>query len=232
MLVSVLNRDGSLAIEWDTRLMRQNGSIELFQYWNRLRNGRPAPQRTEIEPADIKSLLADTFILEKDSRGEPVFRLAGTRICAIFARELKGFAFNSLWSDRDTAMIARLAEDSFANNSVVVMTFEGRSAKERNLDFEMVLLPLAGGQDNQRALGSIIPVDRPFWLGVDAISTCFVTSVRIVDPEREPMFLKNRPAVPVPPLSGVGRLPGAAPEIKASTRRVQHLVVYTGGKDD
>ena len=50
--------------------MKQDGSIALFQYWNRLRDGRPAPKRTEIEPADIKTLLADTFILEKDARGE------------------------------------------------------------------------------------------------------------------------------------------------------------------
>ena len=212
--------------------MKQNGSIELFQYWNRLRDGRKSPQRSEIEPADIKTLLADTFILEKDSRGEPVFRLAGTRICAIFARELKGFAFNSLWSDRDSVMTAKLAEDTFANNSVIVLTFEGRTAKDRMLDFELVLLPLAGGQDNQRALGSIIPVKRPFWLGVDAIKTCFVTSVRIVDPEREPMFLKNRPAVPVPPMGGLDHLPDASAGIARNMRRVQHLVVYSGGKDD
>ena len=37
--------------------MKQEGTIALFQYWNRLRDGRPAPRRTEIEPADIKSLL-------------------------------------------------------------------------------------------------------------------------------------------------------------------------------
>ncbi len=43
--------------------MKLNGSIALFQYWNRLRDGRPAPKRSEVEPADIKSLLADTFIL-------------------------------------------------------------------------------------------------------------------------------------------------------------------------
>ncbi|TIS20870.1 MAG: PAS domain-containing protein, partial [Mesorhizobium sp.] len=26
--------------------MNQNGSIALFQYWNRLRDGRPAPKRS------------------------------------------------------------------------------------------------------------------------------------------------------------------------------------------
>ena len=59
--------------------------------------------RTEIEPADIKTLLADTFILEKDARGEAVFRLAGTRLCAIYGRELKGFAFVSLWREQGPA---------------------------------------------------------------------------------------------------------------------------------
>ena len=43
--------------------MQQEATVALFQYWNRLRDGRPAPLRSEIEPADIKRLLADTFIL-------------------------------------------------------------------------------------------------------------------------------------------------------------------------
>src|SRR5690606_38903850 len=88
--------------------MRHEGTTDLFRYWNRLRDGRPAPKRTEIEPADIKTLLADTFILEKDVRGEAVFRLAGTRLCAIFGRELKGFAFTSLWAQKDERVAARL----------------------------------------------------------------------------------------------------------------------------
>src|SRR5687768_17621081 len=90
--------------------MKQPGSIQLFQYWNRLRNGRVAPKRTEIEPADIKALLPDTFILEKDTRREAVFRLAGTRLCSLYGRELKGFSFPSLWREQDQRLVARLAE--------------------------------------------------------------------------------------------------------------------------
>ena len=109
--------------------MKQNGSMALFQYWNRLRDGRPAPKRTEIEPADIKGLLADTFILERDSRGEAVFRLAGTRLCATFGRELKGFSFPSLWRPKDQRLIARLAYGVFQQKSVVVITFDGFTPK-------------------------------------------------------------------------------------------------------
>ncbi|MEZ5811420.1 MAG: PAS domain-containing protein [Rhizobiaceae bacterium] len=212
--------------------MRHKGTIELFQYWNRLRDGRPAPERTEIEPADIKRLLADTFILEKDARGAPVFRLAGTGICAIFARELKGFAFASLWWERDSAMAVKLAEDVFGNKSVMVITFDGHSSGGRQLDFEMILLPLAGGHSNQRALGAISIEKKPFWLGVDGIRNCRVTSVRVVDPDREPLFLKNRPAVPVPPMSAIDRLPAGLAQSGVSRRRVHHLVVLDGGKED
>ncbi len=96
--------------------MKLEGSIALFQYWNRLRHGRPAPRRTEVEPANIKSLLADTFILEKDTRGEAVFRLAGTRLCAVYGRELKGFSFPSLWRVRDQRLIARLVGETALPN--------------------------------------------------------------------------------------------------------------------
>ena len=112
--------------------MKQDGSIALFQYWNRLRHGRPAPKRTEVEPADIKTLLADTFILERDTRSEAVFRLAGTRLCAVFGRELKGFSFPSLWRDKDQRLVARLVHGVFESDNVVVIAFEGISGNERS----------------------------------------------------------------------------------------------------
>ena len=93
--------------------MKREASVNLFQYWNRLRDGRRAPRRTEIEPADIKMLLGDTFILETDSRGEAVFRLAGTRLCAIYGQELKGCAFASLWNERDGKIAARLVRSAW-----------------------------------------------------------------------------------------------------------------------
>lgn len=112
--------------------MNLNGSIALFQYWNRLRDGRPAPRRTEVEPADIKALLADTFILEMDTRKEAVFRLAGTRLCAIYGRELKGFSFPSLWREKDQRLVARLVHGVFHQKSVVVISFEGFSRTGRS----------------------------------------------------------------------------------------------------
>jgi hypothetical protein len=211
--------------------MKQDGSIALFQYWNRLRHGRTAPKRTEIEPADIKTLLADTFILERDTRSEAVFRLAGTRLCAVFGRELKGFSFPSLWQDKDRRLVNRLAHGVFESGNVVVIVFEGISGSERSTHFEMIVLPLDGGADNQRCLGAVSAVEKPFWLGADPIVETRIESVRVVDPDREPLFLRNRPAIGVPALSP-SELPSARDHATAGSRRIRHLLVLDGGRGE
>ena len=210
--------------------MKQDGSIALFHYWNRLRKGRPAPKRTEIEPADIKTLLTDTFILERDTRGEAVFRLAGTRLCAIYGRELKGFSFPSLWREKDQRLVARLASGVFESNSVVVIAFDGISRNKRSNPFEMVILPLDGGVDSPRSLGAMSAAQKPFWLGADPIVEAQVESVRVVDPDREPMFLKNRPAIDVPALSPSELPSPQGDRRKAGSRRIRHLLVFDGGR--
>jgi hypothetical protein len=212
--------------------MRQETTKQLFQYWNRLRAGRPAPRRTDIEPADIKSLLADTLILERDFRSEPIFRLAGTRICAIFGQELKGFSFPSLWAAKDRRVMARLADSAFFNKSVVVVSFEGISQSGRSNPFELLLLPLDGGRDNPRALGAIVAEEKPYWLGADHIREGLITSLRLIDPERDPVFLKNRPAVSVPPLDPAKLEPHPrVPLAPGNLKRIRHLVVIEGGRE-
>lgn len=208
--------------------MMHEGSVSLFQYWNRLRGSRSAPRRTDIEPADIRSLLADTFILERDVRGEPVFRLAGTRLCAVFGRELKGVPFAALWEEKDRRLASRLVQGSFQQNSVVVISLSGESRTGRSNGFELLVLPLDGGVNNPRALGSLSAMKKPFWLGADPLVRCRIDTLRVVDPDREPLFLANRPAVPAPSL-----MPGAASlSMQRTGRRFRHLVVFDGGRDE
>ena len=212
--------------------MKLQGSIDLFHYWNRLRDGRPAPQRTEIEPADIKNLLADTFILELDTRGGPVFRLAGTRLCATYGRELKGYAFASMWTPRDQKTVARLSNNAFHDKNVVSMSFRAVSETQREHPFELLLLPLDGGRDSLRALGIVSAKERPFWMGADPIRENVLQSVRVIDPEIEPMFLKNRPAIRVPSLAPGDRHLNPLDVFSGPGRRIRHLVVLDGGRGE
>ncbi|MER8503755.1 PAS domain-containing protein [Mesorhizobium sp. M0904] len=212
--------------------MNQTGSITLFHYWNRLRDGRPAPKRSEVEPADIKSLLADTFILEKDTRGEAVFRLAGTRLCAVYGRELKGFSFPSLWREKDQRLISKLTDGVFDLKSAALITYEGFSRNGRSNRFELLALPLDGGVESPRCLGVISAVEKPFWLGADPVSDALIDSIRVVDPDKEPMFLKNRPAIEVPSLAPSEFDPPETISALGQARRIRHLVVFDGGREE
>ena len=92
-----------------------------------------------------------------------------------------------------------------------------------------MLLPLDGGVENPRCLGAVTPCERPFWLGADPIVEAQIDSVRVVDPDREPMFLSNRPAIAVPALApdAIGARPKAG-----GGRRIRHLVVLEGGREE
>ena len=210
--------------------MNQNGSITLFHYWNRLRDGRPAPKRSEVEPADIKSLLADTFILEKDTRGHPVFRLAGTRLCACYGRELTGFSFPSLWREKDQRLVSKLIHGVFDQKSVVLITFEGFSRNGRSNKFELLALPLDGGIENPRCLGVVSAAEKPFWLGADPITDAMIDSIRVIDPEKE--LLNNRPAIDVPSLVPADLEAPDTISALGRARRIRHLVVFDGGREE
>jgi hypothetical protein len=209
--------------------MRQDGSIKLFQYWNRLRAGRPAPRRTEVEPADIKALLGDTFILENDVRGEAVFRLAGTRLCAIYGRELKGFAFSSLWGDRDRRMVGRLVHNVLHENSVLLIAYEAISRGGRRVPVELLLLPLAGGEESRRALGVATTTDKPYWLGADPIVDSTLEAVRVIDPDRETVP-GSRASIDVPTLAPNDIGSETHTDALTGIRRIRHLVVFPGGR--
>lgn len=209
--------------------MKQDGSTALFRYWNDLRDGRPAPRHSAIEPADIRSLLSDTFILERDGRGEAVFRLAGTRLCATHGRELKGFSFPSLWRARDQNLASQLVASTFDHQSVSVIDYRGFTEKGRAARFELLLLPLEGPSEAERCLGIAVAVDNPFWLGAEALVSCEIESVRSLDVDAEAAGIERRMVLPVPPLAPDAIL--VAPN-SGGARRVRHLLVLDGGRED
>jgi hypothetical protein len=214
--------------------MKNESSISLFMYWNRLRGQRPAPSRTEIEPSDIRQQLADTFILERDARGQSIFRLAGTRVCATYGRELKNFAFASLFGPNDFTLVAKLINSAYEQKTPCLIGFEGRSASGRRTGFEALLLPLYAEGESARLFGAIIPDTKPFWLGADPIAENQVVWVRVVDPEKTHLFLNNRPQLEVPPLApSANSFSESGGLFQSGTsdrrKRVRHLTVISGG---
>ena len=97
--------------------MKHAASQELYAYWEERRGQRPAPERAEIEPGAIRQVLSDAFILALDDRAGHPFRLAGTRVCALFGRELKGERFIGLWAAASQPIMSDLLPSSTTSAS-------------------------------------------------------------------------------------------------------------------
>jgi len=163
--------------------MKHAATRMLFSYWDALRGERAAPERGEIEPGEIRHVLADTFILEilEDRRCE--FRLAGTRICALFGRELKGAEFVSIWNEEARDEARRNVEIVTLETAGVVAGLVGRTPNDASLDLELILLPLRHrSKTHSRVLGALSPSLLPPWLGFDSLSSVTPSSTRVIWP--------------------------------------------------
>jgi hypothetical protein len=150
--------------------MQQPTSRQLYAYWDHVRNGRVAPRRFEIEPSMIAAVLPETFIVEGSGALGYRFRLAGTRICEQFGRELRGADLLNLWEGADRDAVASLLRNVVADGVVGHGRFTAYSCTNRQANFEFVLLPLIHTGDTiNRVLGAITAIEPPFWLGAEPL---------------------------------------------------------------
>jgi hypothetical protein len=211
------------ALSWDRGIrVKLAASRELHSYWNLLRGARSAPERSEIDPAAIRGVLADTFILEVDiSRRYPV-RIAGTRTNALFLRELKGGGFLDLWQAPEQREIAAMLAN-VTGDSVAVLA--GASACPQGLqplELELLLLPLRHhGNTHSRVLGAFLPAALPSWIGLLPAAPMSLSSFRVLG--RADSAPKMRSA-PVPDEPAIAVEFGRTPVVD----RRGHLFVITG----
>jgi hypothetical protein len=185
---------------------------KLFAYWNERRGSRLAPERREIEPGAIRAILGDSFIITFDPAAEHPFRLAGTRVCALFGRELKGMPFGQLWDEASRPHIRELAAIVASEAVAIVAGVSAQTAEGLRTDLELLLLPLYHrGQTHVRLLGVLAPLTVPYWLGAEHIVTLTLGTTRHLGPAVEA-------------LSGP-RL------VRGEGRPRRGLTVYDGGRD-
>jgi hypothetical protein len=189
--------------------MKHAASRELFAYWEERRGKRSAPERTEIEPGAIRQVLSDAFILALDGGAGHPFRLAGTRVCALFGRELKGEPFIGLWAAASQPIISNLLAILSDERVGTVAGVTAQSADGEPIDLELLLLPLSASRPSlARTIGILAPLKAPQWLGSSPIGALTLSSRRHIGASLETRLL---------------------PRFMAPRRR--HLVVYEGGRD-
>lgn len=213
-IVPIRDARGEVASGGVSPAMKHRSSQTLFDHWRDRRAGRPLPERSEIDPGSIRTALGDTFILTFNVLTHHPFRLAGTRVCALFGRELKGFGFGDLWAAADREQARALVRAAADDSAAVIAGATGRTIEGLSVDLEMLLLPLRHcGQTHLRMIGALAPLVPPFWLGTSPVVTLQLGEHR---------FLGHIEGAAAPPLAPVPPQP--------AVRQRHGLTVYDGGQ--
>jgi hypothetical protein len=211
--------------------MQTKAATALYDYWTRQRGNRAVPLRADIEPGALAAILPDVFILEHSRLHDPRFRLAGTRICAQFARELKGTGFDTLFAPELHARIARITENVMAHRTPAVMQVELVDGGLETTEAEIVLLPMATrGRTADRIIGTFAPLpgQRP---PISAFRHATLGSLSVIEQALPGVGSDGRPGLPMPtsimPTSIMAMRPAA---LGQTVGRVLHLRIFEGGE--
>jgi hypothetical protein len=193
-------------------LMKHASTRKVYEYWNERRGDRIAPERADIDPVQIRYALGDTFMLAADFVDQLRFRLAGTRVCALFGREIKGEAFAALWDGASRKAIDELTAIVTHEAGAAVAGLTGHTDDGSTLELELLLLPLAHiGHARVRAIGVLAPLAQPYWLGTKPVAALELGTLRH--------------------LGARGQTAGISDYADPAEVRVRHgFVVYSGGR--
>ncbi|MGQ5718753.1 PAS domain-containing protein [Pseudochrobactrum asaccharolyticum] len=162
--------------------MKHDWTADLLTYWDRLRGTRAAPDRRDISPRDLSGKLPNIFILRSDNEdiiheelaGIPrarqwQFRLAGTRLCTIYGRELRNTRFLSLWHEDVRSWLAEQLHLSGMDYRPLRLEHTSLTLNEKSCHFETLLLPLHESDGSLAWIGSMVALDQPLWLGSEPL---------------------------------------------------------------
>lgn len=231
--------------------MRQNKTKQMLQYWMDLlwQAGNTAnqseklnwPDRTDIHPARCRTLLGDIFILERMDK-DLVYRLAGTRLCALYGKELKQSVFVDAYEGTDRRSIEKWIEHLGLEDYVVLVTSSAQTATDEQVAMETLLLPLShNGDRGNRVLGITVPCAQPYWLGAKPLVRQTIRSIRVLRPWESDPFLSSWPfkSPAEADLSTNRRTSIEAPQMYSEHqdepvpgRTVGHLTVFDGGREE
>lgn len=219
--VGIEQRDGGTnASPFQVNRMKNDTSLTLFHYWNALRGARTAPQRFEIEPARIASILAEAFILERVNFETYRFRIAGTRLCEQFGSELRGRNFLDQWDTDDRFILKRRLAVISQQGQAGLFEFEASASQSDPILFEALILPLvhsSGALD--RLIGTISTKVEPAWHEMGHLDRRHLIRHELIWPDGLPSGNEISTARPLPDIR-------AARLVHVKRR---HFRVYEGG---
>jgi hypothetical protein len=173
--------------------MKHPSSRAYFAYWDAQRSGAKAPERRAFEPGAVRELLADSFVLACQRDAGLPFRVAGTRVCALFGRDLKGEAFVTLFAS-PRQPIAELVGVVVDELQPVVAGVSATAPDGSRVHLELLLLPFNPRAHTPPSLTGLL---APLGVARGGLHDLTLNSWRILQPRRSgPRALRKQAVRP------------------------------------
>jgi hypothetical protein len=165
--------------------MKHPASREFFAYWDGKRGDARAPDRSDFDPNAVRELLADTFVLSCDAKAGYPFRVAGTRVCALFGRDVKEASFAALFATEARSEIAEIVAAVADEMLPAIAGLTATTTSGERTHLELLLLPF-----NTRAHApiSLTGILAPFEPTGNVLGALNLTSWRYIHPPQQDLL--------------------------------------------
>jgi hypothetical protein len=187
-------------VKYDTQILHP-GSRSLFAYWESLRAERPCPNREEFAFEPVKNLMPDMVVLEQDlARGGYRFRLAGSRVCALFGRNLTASDALSGWDAYETSILSNHFKLAFDNFQPILVRMRLLTDTGITVAAELIAMPIRERKSNRiQLIGGLFSFCDVSDLSYHVIQARELASARAIWTEHGGGVLGNGPDVTFPP---------------------------------
>jgi hypothetical protein len=162
--------------------MKHPANREFFAYWDGKRGDARAPDRSDIEPAAVRELLGDIFVLSCEAEAGYPFRVAGTRVCALLGHDVKDQSFLDLFAAVSRPEIEEITAVVADEMLPAIAGLTATSPYGAITHLELLLLPFNNRAHTPISLTGML---APFEIDHGTISELTLTSWRYIHPPRQ-----------------------------------------------
>ncbi|NMD08766.1 MAG: PAS domain-containing protein [Phyllobacteriaceae bacterium] len=158
------------------------GSRKLFCHWEALRAERPCPTREEFSLADIRDIVPDLVILERDHiRKSFRYRLAGSNVCELMKSNLTGTDVLAGWENFERDVISKHLIQTVSNLQPTLFRARLTTDTRQQVAAEFIGLPIRmRGSERLEIIGGMFPFRPALAIGHNAIVSRELLAIRSV----------------------------------------------------
>ena len=158
------------------------GTRMLYRYWEAIRAENAAPNRVDLDLAQVSSIVPNLLMLERDHmRHSFKWRLAGTQICDLYRKQLTGTDVLAGWDRFERETIKKLLDTVVTGLQPCLMRYRITTNLDQVIGVEMIGLPLHARNGSRfHVFGGIFPFRDISGLAYDAVKDLELSSTRTI----------------------------------------------------